>query len=433
MYWGRKRFGTTDASQRLNDIVTGNPKGHTCFTALDIEGGFDHLALKRTCQTLSAKDEHLAGWIWNWACNRHTGYRFNGRTSRTCATDRGTPQGSPLSPILFMIAIIGLVSISPRSDDDNRRSILIYVDDFLIGKIYKHKAQGQVGHQDTTDRLARGALDHGYRFAPSKAEHIFIKTPLSESFEPKLDGSVTKAQKTMRWLGYRIPKDWKWDSPVKLWIAKANESARRLRALTERYKTGRLNAWTTSRLIDGLIIPQLMYGIETCGKAGLIKEAQTTLKQIVRRAFGLEKKTPTQAMWTELGITPLDLYTKYRPNLLALRARTLDRHTKWSEMWLRKSGMSIIITNTFGQEQGKKSLRENLLQEWTDKLDNTDIRYQGKPTKKHLYLRGVTRHQMRDIIYLLATAGWPFQGFDGNRLQSRCGRDLVTPYHLINT
>jgi len=39
MYGGRNRFGTTDAIQRLNDIVTGNPKEYTCFTALDIERG----------------------------------------------------------------------------------------------------------------------------------------------------------------------------------------------------------------------------------------------------------------------------------------------------------------------------------------------------------------------------------------------------------
>jgi len=73
-------------------------------------------------------------------------------------------------------------------------------------------------------------------------------------------------------------------------------------------------------------------------------------------------------------------------------------------MWLRKSGISTIINNTFGQEQGKRSLRDNLLHEWTDKLDDTDIRYQGKPSKKLVHLRGVTRHQMRDIIYLQATA-----------------------------
>ena len=40
---------------------------------------------------------------------------------------------------------------------------------------------------------------------------------------------------------------------------------------------------------------------------------------------------------------------------------------------------------------------------------------------------------MRNIIYLRATAGWPFQGFDGTRLQCQCRRDLVTPYHLMNT
>jgi len=72
--------------------------------------------------------------------------------------------------------------------------------------MYRHKAHGQAEHQDTIDRLAKGAHDLGYKFALSQAEHIFIKTPLSESFEPKLDGDITKAQKTMRWLSYNITK-----------------------------------------------------------------------------------------------------------------------------------------------------------------------------------------------------------------------------------
>ena len=197
MYGGRKRFATTDAIQKLNDIVTNSSKNHTCFTALDIDGGFDHLDLERTCQILSAKDKHLAGWIWNWGCNRHTGYRFNGRTFRTFATDRGTPLGSPLSPILFLVSIIRLVSTPPRSINDNKTSILTYVDDFLIATTYRHKAHGQAEHQDTIDRLTKGAHDLGYRLAVSKAEHIFIKTPRSESVEPKLDGNVTKTEKTM--------------------------------------------------------------------------------------------------------------------------------------------------------------------------------------------------------------------------------------------
>jgi len=198
MYGGRKRFGTTDAIQKLNDIATNNTKDHTCFTALDIEGQFDHLDLEKTCQTISERDKRLSGWIWNWGCKRHTGYRFNGRTSRTFATDRGTPQGSPLSPILFLVSIIGLTSAPPRTNTNPKTSILTYVDDFMITTTYRHKSQGQTEHQDTIARLATGAHDLGYKFAPSKAEDILIKSPSSKTFVPRLDGSATKAQNTIR-------------------------------------------------------------------------------------------------------------------------------------------------------------------------------------------------------------------------------------------
>jgi len=84
-------------------------------------------------------------------------------------------------------------------------------------------------------------------------------------------------------------------------------------ALTSRYQTDGLNTWTTLRLIKGLIIPQLTgtYGIEVWTTMAPIRETQTVLNNIIRKAYVLATKTPLGAIYCELGIPLLTLYTKH--------------------------------------------------------------------------------------------------------------------------
>jgi len=99
------------------------------------------------------------------------------------------------------------------------------------------------------------------------------------------------------------------------------------------------------------MIPQLTYRMKVWKTKTPIREAQTILNNIIRKAYGLETKTPLAAIYCELGIAPVTLYTKHRQHMLALRAHTLGRHTNWSKEWLRNSEMEHIITQTFGDEE----------------------------------------------------------------------------------
>ena len=104
--------------------------------------------------------------------------------------------------------------------------------------------------------------------------------------------------------------------------------------MTSRYQVGGLNAWCTHRLIKGLVLPQLTYGIEVWENKAMIAEAQVTLNKIVRAAYGIELKVPTIAIQTETGIPPLDLLTLGRLNTLALRAKFVGRDTNMTKRWL---------------------------------------------------------------------------------------------------
>ena len=198
MFGGRKKNGTTDAIQALDTFVGNNKHRNIALTALDIEGGFDHLNLDRTCNIIEQKNLRLAQWVRAWGFHRQTAYRFNGRISRYFKTDKGTPQGSLLSPILFLISIKDTVSIATDTDT----IILSYVDDILIATAYGSKKVGQIKHQDVIDRLSSRAKEGGYNFSPHKTEGIHIRTKMANRINPMLDKTFIPQKQEIRWLGY---------------------------------------------------------------------------------------------------------------------------------------------------------------------------------------------------------------------------------------
>jgi len=157
-------------------------------------------------------------------------------------------------------------------------------------------------------------------------------------------------------------------------------------ALTSRYQIGGLNAWCTQRLIKGLVIPQLTYGIEVWSKKTHIKKPAKALHGAIRNAFKLETKTPTLAIDIELGISPLDLYAKQRKDRLAIRAHTLNRHSRMSNIWLETSNLPTIIANG----GGINDITSGMTREWQEWIDHEDIRYKGKPRAKYGHLRNMS-------------------------------------------
>jgi len=227
-----------------------------------------------------------------------------------------------------------------------------------------------------------------------------------------------------------MSEDWKWKQHMRHWIAKATNTGYGISAMTNRYQLGGLNTWCTHRLIKGLVIPQLTYGIEVWENKATIVEAQVALNRIVRTAYGLERKVPTLAFQTETGIPPLDLLALGRHNSLALRAKFVGRNTNMTRRWLQDSGIIPVIDNARDQKTGKDRIKDNVRHLWKEHIDQADIRYKGKPRATYKHLWGITRHQLRDVISLRATAGWPYQKVDGTRRQCKCARDTITPEHL---
>ena len=79
----------------------------TSVLFMDVKGAFDHVSvnqLQKVCQNLGLP-RSLCSWIECFMDNRHLQLAFDGNKQEKTKVKIGIPQGSPVSPILFLIYI----------------------------------------------------------------------------------------------------------------------------------------------------------------------------------------------------------------------------------------------------------------------------------------------------------------------------------------
>ena len=69
----------------------------------------------------------LAKWLRNFLINRQARVKFNGAMSKRTIMRQGLPQGSVLSPILFLLCINNLANLLPQNNVN-----AMFADDFSI-------------------------------------------------------------------------------------------------------------------------------------------------------------------------------------------------------------------------------------------------------------------------------------------------------------
>lgn len=283
--------------------------------SLDISGAFDKVSHPRLLHNL--RDSKLPSWtvkyIQSFLQDRHTSLVLGDFKDSLRPTDTGIPQGSSLSPMLFLFFASGLLPLLTSGTT----SAMGFVDDTNIITFSKTTEENctklGAAHQICLDWAAR----HGATFAPEKYQLIHLtRRPKKHNMQATVDiqGFTEGPSPSVRLLGVHLDPKLRWGPHIKQVQARGITQMASLQRLTK--STWGATFSKARHLYTAIVRPTLSFGAPiwatpegTKGHSvSLVKPLTTIQNQCLRTIAGAYKSTPIPVLEHETSIIPLDLY-----------------------------------------------------------------------------------------------------------------------------
>jgi len=314
-------LSTHDACLTLTNDVKTLQRSRLKFSSLflDIKAGFDNVDNNTLACILreGGIPPYLVSWVSSFLGERSCTLVFQGAPGTPAPVNLGAPQGSPISPLLFLLYVTPLHFRIPRG------LLISYVDDFAL-TVASLSYRGNIRRlQELFEKLERKASRLGVSFSVTKTELIHWRTP-SQRHSPKcispiqIKGEVFRPSDSVRWLGY-------WFTPA---LDPAAHFSRRLAlaqgafALIRRLSPpdAGLPPYRCHRLATSLVAPILFYGADlfTPG-VGTTTRLDTFWRKVQRWTTTCFAATPTGILSVESCLPPVSLLIAHRQRLAALR------------------------------------------------------------------------------------------------------------------
>jgi Reverse transcriptase (RNA-dependent DNA polymerase) len=238
---GRNSSSTLDAGLSLvHDIQSAHHGGlRTGLLLFDIQGYFDHVNHERLVAIIADLGfaPELVNWCRSFLKDRTVQLKFNGQTSDPFDFAVGTPQGSPVSPVLSTIYTSPLLH---HMRGQNKTSLSMYIDDgaiFACGRDWNEIEEAmRAGYTTCVEWLARAGLN----VEPDKTELIFFKKR-RERLEPPTQIHLplpthntyyrVQATDTLRYLGFYFDTRLTWSHHVDIMCNRARVTIKSLQLL----------------------------------------------------------------------------------------------------------------------------------------------------------------------------------------------------------
>ena len=240
-FGGRNASSTLDAGLALlHDIQAAHQTGLRAGILLfDIQGFFDNINHERLIQVFANLGfaPELVSWCRSFLKDRTVRLKFNGQTSDPFDFDVGSPQGSPVSPVLSIIYTSPLLH---KMRTWANSSLGMYIDDgvvFACGHEWKTiETTMREGYSECAEWLTRAGL----KIEPDKTELLFFKKRGEKSNPPPyihLPNHALNtyyrvpATNTLRYLGFFFDDRLNWTHHVEIVCNRARASLKALQLL----------------------------------------------------------------------------------------------------------------------------------------------------------------------------------------------------------
>ena len=284
---------------------------------LDIKGGF-HNEPSTLGGMLRAKgvNPYLVFWTKSFLPGRSCGLLYQGSPTVFAPVSVGTPQGSAVSPLLFVISISRLHCEIPNGLS------LSYVDDFgLTTSSASYRRKIQILQKQYARLKARGAR-LGVGFSVPKTELIHWCTnrdrdPITNA-PIHLDGSVFMPKNEVRGLGYWFTSSISTTPHFVKRLAKAQAAFVAVKQLSPS-RIG-LPPFLCHRLASSLLFPILSYGADAfLPMVHMTRKVSVFWHKVQRWTTNCFMCTPTDILTSKGCLPLLELLFRYKRRLAHLR------------------------------------------------------------------------------------------------------------------
>ncbi|KAI1839459.1 hypothetical protein JX266_014330, partial [Neoarthrinium moseri] len=334
-----KRSATDLVAALIHDIEQALDQGlvATLVTA-DVKGAFDAALVGRLVLRMRKQGwpDLLIRWVQSFMTGRSARVRFEDILTETEPLSCGLPQGSPASPILYMLYTEPICR-----QMGTRRRRFGYADDIAmlsIGRTLQETAQRGT---EKLRKLIRWGRENAVEFDPGKTEIMHFSRKKNSDNPTVMHGAVEKTAKdVMRWLGIFLDRKLSFRGHVKKWATKANRVANHIRSLCNTVRG--LPVDSTRKAVIACVVPVLMHGLEawypgvertdqnglvwaTRVKA-LLQQMDSVLRTSMRAILPVWRTHPTHIMHFEAQIPPAEIIAESIRRRHGLRLGRVDKN-----------------------------------------------------------------------------------------------------------
>ena len=363
-YSYQKNKNTNKLLKEFSDLVHTklNIQHHVLVMFIDISKCFDSLDQRKMEEALKNIGIQQA-WFRNFLTNRKYTVRYKNEYSETRKTDTGTPQGSILSPYLYLIYTNDIVDYLKTEDSE----IFIFADDIAITTYNKTLEQAEQIMQQVYDKMTKYSHDKKLTINYKKTKIIHIKSPhymtrqiIIKSHETdcihqlipencKCSQKIENVEQ-YRYLGLTIDTKFKFDIHI-------DNVCKRLRtcSYTLYYLGNYVDFKTKKTIYQALVESIIRYGIESWGGTSMthIQKIEQIQKRILK-SFERGKQTTQQNLFKKCDLLPASCLYEYVTiinNFFSNNFKTLIQH----ELTTRQITTGLLKIPTFNNEYGKQT------------------------------------------------------------------------------
>lgn len=293
----------------------------TSFLTFDVKGAFDAVKKERLLRRLADQgwSRAVVTWVRSFLTDRRVTLTVNGLGSAERETGGSLPQGSPISPILFMLFLAPLMTSN---------KLLGYADDGCIVE----QADRLETNLRNLQRRAQAVAEWCFQ---NELELDWDKTGLMHCYRGRLstanlsltlpDGSTLEPSKSIKWLGVHYDRLARGGVHAAEAAKKARRSVNGIKVLAGVFHGAPCESLMLAA--RGCVLPQLTYGAAawctTLTKTAMSK-LEVCWRSALRAIMPIYRTTRKELVHHFSAAPPMELVLLDKQRAAAIRASTAD-------------------------------------------------------------------------------------------------------------